>query len=301
MSEQQATNNIDQLKQFINSSANDGQVIEATSEVITSWQNLSDVKLQEYAEEYDQELSLELQVPVYTITKDNFPSQLFSLTFKEPLFEDRREATRMYPTGKVGYSLEELLLANMVLAINFERVDNNTEFRRNPISKFNGLPDSDKSYMLSTFLTVATLNDELSASIKNKTDKVLQDPTFKGTYCIPAVDMPTASFSLAFKEPLADDRFTVERLYPGASDKQCGYTLEEMLCVHQITHIDGVAVKSNDRELINIFSKWSHIDVQYAVATFSSIFGLTAEKSDQSRILGKSFLAKRKARLTNNH
>jgi hypothetical protein len=285
---------VNQLKNLLNSGVIAGQVIQ--QEVPSAPVINSESELQDYANAYDEEQTEKYGVPVYTVTKNNFPSKLTSITFKEALFEDRREATRLYPSARVGYSLEELLLANQIIAMDFNNIENEIDFRRQPINKLAVLTSSDNAYLLSVFLSTATLSSEMSADIKNKTEKVLQDPYFNGTYTVTAEDMPTQSFSVTFKEPVGQDRFDVEKLYPGASDKQCGYSSEEMLFAHQIIAINGQPVNRQGKELISILNKWSHIDVQYAVAVFTSIFSLTEEKSDESRVLGKSFLQKRKSR-----
>lgn len=285
---------VSQLKSLLNSGVIKGDVIQ--QEVSSTPVFDSVAELEEYANKYDEEQSEKYGVPVYTVTRNNFPSGLFSITFKEALFKDRREATRLYPSAKVGYSLEELLLANQIIAIDFSNIENEVEYRRQPINKLSELTASDNSYLLSVFLSTATLNGEMSAEIKNKTEKVLQDPSFNGTYTITAAEMPTQSFSVTFKEPVGHDRFEIEKLYPGASDKNCGYSSEEMLFARQVIGINGQTPNRQGKETVSILNEWSHIDVQYAVAVFTSIFSMTEEKSDESRVLGKSFLQKRKNR-----
>jgi hypothetical protein len=290
---------VNQLKDLLNSGLIKGEVVQ--QEVSNAPVIKSEKELEDYANAYDEEQSEIHGVPVYTVTKNNFPSGLHSITFKEALFKDRREATRLYPSAKVGYSLEELLLANQIIAVNFHNIENDVEYRRQPISKLSQLTASDNSYLLSVFLSTATLSSEMSAEIKNKTEKVLQDPNFNGTYAITADEMPTHSFSVMFKEPVGEDRFTIEKLYPGASDKNCGYSSEEMLFANQIVSIDGQPINRQGKEIVSTLNNWSHIDVQYAVAVFTSIFALTEEKSDESRGLGKSFLQKRRNRAMKSH
>lgn len=291
--------NLDKLQQLASVLNEGGKPLTVIDAPVNNVQD-SVEDLAEFAEQYDTNLSEEMGVPVYTILKTETPSGLFSITFKEATFEDRREATRMYPASKVGYTLEELLLANMILSINFNRVDKEPNNIRNPIQKLAIFPASDTSYILSTFLAVVTLSPEMSARIKSNTEKVLQDPSFKGIYTITDSEMPTGSFSVTFAEPTSNDRWEAEKIYPGSEDRQCGYSLEELIFAKQITAINGNAVNRQVKETVSILNKWSHIDLQYAVATFTNLFNLSEEKSSSSRSLGKSFLEKRKSRITRN-
>lgn len=295
------SDNLDKLQQIAQTLHQSGKSVEYISETenVPSFpQDITEDELRAFAEQYDKELSEELGVPVYTIVKYDLPSTLCSVTFKEALFADRKEATRMYPTSKVGYSLEELLLANMILSVNFTRIDKEPDNIRNPIHKLAVFPSSDTSYILSTFLSVVTLSPEMSAKIKSNSEKILQNSSFNGTHTITENEFPTGSLSVTFTEPTSNDRWEAEKTYPGSDDRQCGYSLEELIFAKQITAINGKPVTRQVKETINLLNEWSHIDLQYAVATFTNLFNLSEEKSNSSRNLGKSFLEKRKARIT---
>jgi hypothetical protein len=295
------SDNLDKLQQLSQVLAQSGKQMEYVQEqapVQSEANNLSEDELRAFAENYDAQLSQELGCPVYTIVKHDLPSNLYSVTFKEAYFKDRKDATRQYPTSKVGYSLEELLLSNMIYSINFERIDTEPDNVRNPINKLAIFPSSDTSYILSTFLSISTLSPEMSGQIKSNTEKVLQSPGFNGTHTISQDELPTGSFSITFTEPTSNDRWNAEKTYPGSEDRQCGYSLEELIFAKQIVAIDGQSVARQSKEAINLLNDWSHIDVQYAVATFTNLFNLSEEKSNSSKVLGKSFLEKRKNRIT---
>lgn len=298
------SDNLDKLQQLSQALSQGGKPMEYVQEQASNAgdaYNLSEDELRAFADDYDTKLSQELGCPVYTIVKHDLPSNLYSVTFKEAYFKDRRSATRQYPTSKVGYSLEELLLANMIISINFERIDENADNIRNPINKLAIFPSSDTSYILSTFLSISTLSAEMSGLIKSNTEKVLQSSSFNGTHTISQDELPTGSFSVTFTEPTSNDRWNAEKTYPGSEDRQCGYSLEELIFAKQIVAINGESVSKQSKETINLLNDWSHIDVQYAVASFTNLFNLSEEKSNASKTLGKSFLEKRKNRIVKSH
>jgi hypothetical protein len=298
------SDNLDKLQQLSQVLSQGGKPMEYVQEQVSNQSDassLSEDELRAFADDYDTKLSQELGCPVYTIVKYDLPSNLYSVTFKEAYFKDRRSATRQYPTSKVGYSLEELLLANMILSINFERIDENADNIRNPINKLAIFPSSDTSYILSTFLSISTLSAEMSGLIKSNTEKVLQSPSFNGIHTISQDELPTGSFSITFTEPTSNDRWNAEKTYPGSEDRQCGYSLEELIFAKQIVALNGEPVSKQSKETINLLNDWSHIDVQYAVASFTNLFNLSEEKSNASKTLGKSFLEKRKNRIVKSH
>lgn len=292
-------NKLQQLSQTLGNAGKPVEYITEESQGYDSqhYSQLTEEELRLFADNYDTELSAQLGVPVYTIVKHDLPSNLYSVTFKEASFDDRKEATRMFPTTKVGYSLEELLLSNMIVSINYERIDTDPDNIRNPIHKLSVFPSSDTSFILSTFLSVITLSAEMSSRIKSNTEKVLQSPSFNGTYTITDAQLPTGSFSITFTEPTSNDRWEAEKTYPGSEDRQCGYSLEELIFARQITLINDKPVNKQTRESISVLSGWAHIDVQYAVSTFTNLFNLSEENSATSKTLGKSFLEKRKHRI----
>jgi len=217
----------------------------------------------------------------FTIPVENMPTRTFSLTLKEPLFKDRREVSRRYPGQQSGYSMEELLLSTSITAINNNQIPS---LPRDPIQNYKELPLLDAQYALAVFLSMFTLDQELSDAAKEIGTKFKN--TYSPQYIVEKEDMPLKEFSFTFRPPLAYDRIEIDRRYAGANSN-CGYSLEEMIFADCITAIDGNPVLSKPKDVITLIDNWTHLDAQFAIAIFLNTVSIDDSDSKTAKSLGK--------------
>lgn len=224
----------------------------------------------------------------FTISADQLPSNLFSVTFREPTFQDRREASKRFPSGKVGYAMEELLLALCLEGFNGEPFP---PIPRDPIQSLRELPLPDSQFLMSTFMGMFTLDQELSDAAKAL--GLQMKGAFQRTYTIPKESMPLSSFSVTFRTPLLNDRMVAERNYPGA-DSNCGYSLEELLFAQCLIAKDGTGVEAPSKDIITLLDDWKHLDAAFAISVFINASTIDTQDNQNAKSLGKS-LRKNKA------
>lgn len=221
----------------------------------------------------------------FVIEADQMPSKTYSVTLLEPTFRDRRDASKRMPANpeaRIGYSIEQLLLAMCIEGINGHvlRMDPS-----DPISKIKQMPPDDLQFLIAVFLEAFTLNEELAEDARALSES-LKDGIRKN-YTIPKEKMPNESFSITFAAPTTGMQIEVERRYPGA-DSGCGYSSEEMLFASCITHLDGVPVEeSKPKDTITFIDDWTHIDVQYAMGVFINLCYINREQRMSAKNLGK--------------
>jgi hypothetical protein len=221
----------------------------------------------------------------FTISAESMPTKSYSVTFREPLFKDRREASRRYPGQQAGYSMEELLLATCITGINNQPFP---PIPRDPIQNYKELPLVDGQYLLAVFLGMFTLDQELSDQAKELGTKFKLTPSFNN--CVNKEDMPLKEFSVSFRPAQAYDRIENDRRYPGANSN-CGYSLEEMLFADCITAVDGEPISNKPKDVISLIDDWKHIDAQFAIAVFINTVTIDENDTKQAKSLGKSLRA----------
>ena len=224
----------------------------------------------------------------FTIESEEMPSKSVSVTFVEPTFKDRREASKRYPTSeRVGYSMEELLLSMCLTGFN------GTPFSsapRDPINYLRELNHADGQYLLSTFLSMFTLDVDQAKETKEIGFKMKISP--ETTHSVKKGILPVSGKSFTFLTPTLGDRMHLDQIYPGA-DSNCGYTLEEMMFSAALTNIDGDTVEPT-KDYIARIDDWPHLDAQFALAIFLGT--VTIDKADDAKAksLGKSLRSKTK-------
>lgn len=227
------------------------------------------------------------EAQLYTIEAANLPSRAHSVTFREPLFKDRREASRRMPPDdtNIGYSLEQLLLATCI-----EGIDGHSypPIPRDPISKLRDFSPADTQFLVAVFLEMFTLGDELSETVKSLSEELKSGIGM--SYTIPKEYMPSGNFSVTFRGPTTGDQIDTDRRYPGA-DSNCGYSLEEMLFASSLTHVNGEAVEPQ-KDPIVVLDPWTHIDAQFALSVFLNVSFIDRNTRAGAKSLGKQLRAK---------
>lgn len=226
---------------------------------------------------------------IFTISAEEMPTKTASVSFREPSFFDRREASRRYPTAsRVGYAVEELLAAMCLTAFNDNPLP---ESPRDPIEFLKEMGHVDGQYFMATFLAMFTLDEDMAKQAKEVGLKM--KTSSDSVHSVPAGFLPGDGVPFSFHAPTLGDRMALDRAYPGA-DSNCGYSLEEMMFCDCLDTISGEAVNKK-RDIITLIDEWSHLDAQFALGIF--INAVTIDKSDDSRAktLGKSLRASKKA------
>lgn len=221
----------------------------------------------------------------FTIPQDRLPSNAFSVTFKEPTFGDRREVSRRYPAkDNPGFSLDELLFANSITAINGQDLSKGAPM--DPLRLIQEMPQADEQFALMTFLSMFTLDEEQMQEAQQLGEQFKYKLEFQHT--VPKTLLPRKSFDITFRKLMSGERMQLERKYPGA-DANCGYSFEEMLFAASVSHIDGVPVEQV-REPIVLLDNWSHIDAQFALTVFINAVTIDRKEAKDAKQLGKHLL-----------
>lgn len=224
-----------------------------------------------------------MDAAIFTIPAEKMPSKAFSVSFKEPLFKDRREVSRRYTnTTRVGYSMEELLLASCLTGINGNDLP---AIPRDPLQYLKDMPHVDGQYLLAVFLSMFTLDNELSEIAKSHGSDM--KVSLNETHTIARELMPLQEFSVTFRTPTLGDRMDIDRRYPGA-DSNCGYSLEEMLFAHSLLAVNGEAITEHPKDVITLLDNWKHLDAQFAMAIFMNAVTIDNQDSQDAKSLGKS-------------
>lgn len=218
----------------------------------------------------------------FTLPADKLPSCQVALTFREPMFQDRREVTRRFSPNQ-GYSLDELLVSTCLVAVNGQELSAQPQ---DPMDILRELPQADEQYVLLVFLSMFTLDEELSEvarQIGTKFKLVLEQQ-----HTITRDQMPSKSYSVTFRKLTSGERMKLERRYPG-SDSNCGYSFDEMLFAYSVTAIDGNPVEAvNPKDVISTLDDWTHLDFQFASTVFLNAVTVDRDDANEAKQLGKS-------------
>jgi hypothetical protein len=222
---------------------------------------------------------------IFTIPPEKLPSKAFSITFKEPTFGDRREVTRRFPAGsRPGYTLEQMLLATSITAINGQDIEKGIP--RDPTYILREMPQVDEQYLRSVFMSMFAIDDEQVSQTREIGLKLRA--TFSPQYTITRGEMPSHLLSVTFANITAGERMQLERVYPGV-DSNCGYSFEEMLFASSITAVDGNPVeKLKPKDAITLLDSWSHLDAQFAISVYVNTVMIDREDAEDAKALGKS-------------
>lgn len=224
--------------------------------------------------------------PVITIEAQEIPSQKFSIGLVEPLFETRRLASKRMPAvnsgQKVGYSTTQLMLAMSIKEVNGQPIALDP---RDPVAILRQLPTDDTQFLLATFVSAFTLNDNLAEEVKEFATH-LKETNQTPFFTIPKSKLPNEFGDVIFRKPRTDDEIKIQRRYPG-EDSNPGYSTAELFFAECITTINGVEIEK-PKDIITLFDEWTLLDQQYAQAVFNNIAYMATEDFDKAEDLGKS-------------
>ena len=224
--------------------------------------------------------------PVITIEAHEIPSKLFSIGVVEPLYEERRLASKRMPAPtsgqKVGYTTTQLMVAMCIKEVNGQLVPTDA---RDPIAILRSMASDDSQFIIAAFISAFIVDDNLSEEIKEFSTQ-LKESTNGFTYTIPKDRLPNKTASITFRRPRTDDQIKMERKYPGAETNP-GFTIEELLFAHCIEALDGVEA-DKPKDLVSLFDHWPLIDQQYAQMVFNNLAYIDKDDYDKAEDLGKS-------------
>lgn len=230
--------------------------------------------------------------PIITIEAQDIPSGKFSIGLVEPLFEDRRLASKRMPAvnsgQKVGYTTTQLILAMCIKEVNKHPVELDA---RDPVAILRQLPTDDLQFISSTFVAAFVLDDNLSEDVQEFSTK-LKEEAKTPFYTIPKTKLPNEYGDIVFRKPTTDDQIKILRRYPG-EEANPGYAASELFFAECITTINGKDV-TKPKDLITLFDDWTLIDFQYASAVFNNITYIDVEDQERAEDLGKNLRNKLK-------
>lgn len=224
--------------------------------------------------------------PIITIESHEIPSKKFSIGLVEPLFGERRLASKRMPSAnsnqKVGYTVTQLMLAMCIKQVNELEVKLDP---RDPVAILRQLPTDDAQFLLATFVSAFTVDDNLAESIKEFSTH-LKETNNTPFFTIPQEKLPNGFGTIIFKRPTTDDEIKIQRRYPG-EETNPGYTTSEMFFAECITSIDGEEVQK-PKDLITLFDDWTLIDQQYCQSVFNNITYMDTQDYEKAEDLGKN-------------
>lgn len=223
------------------------------------------------------------------ISKEEMPSQTFSVHIKEPTFKDRVEANKRVPeNSNLGYSIPQLMLSMCIKKLN----NKNVSFTpKDPICNIRPMSTRDQQFLISVFSGAFYLDEELVEDVKSISEEMRKDDK-RESYTIPSNRMPTESLSVTFRVPTTGDQIDLDRRYPG-NNQQVGYTFEEFFFSNLLTHINGEELNKKQDGLSQMF-EWKNIDAEYCVAAFLQMNFIDKEMREKANELGKKWRRKSK-------
>lgn len=226
-------------------------------------------------------------MPVYSLTKEDFPTKEVSVSFVEPTFGDRCKAQKDYPKNEPAFTVEQLLLANSIEDINGVDV---TQRLGDPISRLKGFSNPDEQFLMSVFMSVTMPDRDLSESARRISDDMRSQ--FKSSYTVFKEDMPNGELGFTFSVPTSGDRMFLESKFPGI--EECGYSLEALIFASCLTHVNGREVEF-PKEPIKRVKDWPNLDFEFALSIFLNVCTISKTQLNQAHDLGKKFRSMRKS------
>ncbi len=224
----------------------------------------------------------------FTIEKEQLPSKLYSITFREPTYGDYRQARKRYPVeryagdpnGKVPYSMEELLFALSIEAIDGDKLIANP---RDIVERLNPFPIPDRQFLLALYIEMFFISRDQAQGARDLAEKLAIEPL--SSYTVSPNQLPSGKYGIKFRAPNTGTQMEVDRRYQGPSQNGC--SLEEMLFAYCLTNINGQEVVPA-KDIVSILDDWEIADVQWASTLFINMFTIGEEQSQEAKKLAKS-------------
>lgn len=228
----------------------------------------------------------------FTIPREKLPTQLYSVTLVEPLYEDYRLARKRYPvprfegdeSHKVPYAVEELLLAMCMEAIDDKPLPSNP---RDMADRLEPFPIQDRQYLMAVFTSMFYLSRDQAQAARNYADK--ERALYKQGYTIPSHLFPSGR-TVSLRTPNTGVQMAADRKYQSSGQIYSGYAVnlgcsfEEFLSASCIDEIDGQKVEL-PKDVISVFNTWEIADVQLYSTLFINLFTIDESARDDAKKL----------------
>ena len=229
----------------------------------------------------------------FEIPAESFPTGQYSVTLKEPLFKDRMEAFNEYPQGtQCGYTVQELLIAKCLIAINGEKITGGTASHQ-LIDNIKSMHHKDYQHMLAVFMTLTQLSDEDQALVKSISQQYARslDPEVS----ISKESMPSGLHNVRFFLPKVDGKIRCQAMMGDSTEADLGYSFEELFCAYSLLTVDNQGLPSSrnrsKESLINLFAEFPLVDANFTLSVFLSLTAMNRNEADKSIDLGKGLRA----------
>lgn len=225
----------------------------------------------------------------FTVPREMLPSKTISVTLREPLYADYREARKSYPVArsendpnKVGYQFEELLMARCMEEIDGQPLE---KFPRDMADRLWELTIPDRQYLFTLFVEMFYATKEQMTESRKRGESLLLVPA--GSYAVEAEETPSGEVSCVFEIPNTGVQMEVDKKYRGVSTHGCG--MEEMLFAYCVININGESVRPL-KDLVSILDKWTIADVQYCANLFVTMTTIDEDQSVEAKKFAKELL-----------
>lgn len=217
----------------------------------------------------------------FTIPKEALPSGKLAVELRVPTYGDLRKARKNYPfdrsesTARVGYVVDDLLMASLIVSLNGCSVDH----YKDTIDRIGEIKVSDQQAIASIMTEMFFLSKEQGNTIYDLAKLKKTEPS--EIYSFEAKDSPSKKMSFKFMEPNANVKMAAERQYPGINSAGCG--LEEYLFAYCLSDLDGEQVTPGSKNNMLYLDNCSIADVQAATTFFMGVSSLDEEGRQETK------------------
>jgi hypothetical protein len=206
----------------------------------------------------------------FEITKEMLPTGKVSVVMRKPLYQDLRKARRNYPfdrneSSRVGYMVDDLLLAAQIVSINGQSV----EGCRDTIDRLKSIPAADRQALSSLMVEMFFLTKEKANEALDKARAARIIP--QEYYDVLTEESPNKSLACRFMDPSSEAQMQCEQRFTTVNKHGCG--LEEFMFAYCLINLNGADV-SFEKDRLNLLDHCEIADVQYAVNFFVGLSSL---------------------------
>jgi hypothetical protein len=211
----------------------------------------------------------------FTVSKDMLVTGKIEVEMRKPYYGDLRKARKNYPWdraengGRVGYQVDDLLLASLIVSINKQPVDG----YRDIIDRLQDIPLADRQALSSLMVELFFLNKEAQNDAYDKAKACRKQPA--EYYEVKAEDSPSKTFSCRFFEPTGNVQMKVEQRY--TSINKVGAGLEEYMFAYCLNNLNGDELMAGKGDTLGLLDSVEIADVQYGVTFFYGLSSLDDE------------------------
>lgn len=222
----------------------------------------------------------------FEITKEMLPTGKVSVVMTKPVYGDLRKARRNYPFdrnegSRVGYMVDDLLLAAQIVSIN----DQSVEGYRDTIDRLKSIPAADRQALSSLMVEMFFLTKEKANEALDKARTARTVP--QEYYDISATESPSKTLICRFMDPTSEAQMQCEQRFTTVNKHGCG--LEEFMLAYCLINLNGADVRAS-KDRLNLLDGCEIADVQYAVNFFVGLSSLDEDSRSELKKHAHSLL-----------